>query len=328
MGNDRGVVRLRNHQEAVFSSSEDRIRAGQARVAVAGQPIACERASSLSLVLHRAVESLFCVLFPSDCRICGFPLLNVSRLPVCSECLASVHPVRGKVCSICGERVLSTYAGLDEDGLRRCPVCRRVEHPFERAVAYGSYDDGLRELIHLLKYNGVGPAANVLGRMLAETIHQIEPSFEQAQVLVIPVPLYKKKRGQRGFNQAEVISRAALKMIASKRLRLATNILLRTRETRSQIGLTSHQRRENMRGAFGVARATEVTGREILLVDDVYTTGTTAAECARVLRRAGAAKVWVATVARTLKLASKLVELDDDSGTAAQEPRMAQTVGT
>ena len=69
-----------------------------------------------------------------------------------------------------------------------------------------------------------------------------------------------------------------------------------------------------MRGAFAVARAAEVTGREIVLVDDVYTTGTTATECARVLRKAGAAKVWVATVARTLKLASKNVDLDVTEG--------------
>jgi glutamine phosphoribosylpyrophosphate amidotransferase len=88
-------------------------------------------------------------------------------------------------------------------------------------------------------------------------------------------------------------------------LQLATGILLRARETHSQIGLTSHQRRENLRGAFSVARAPEVTGRQVLLVDDVYTTGTTASECARVLRRAGADKVWVATAARTLKFASK-----------------------
>jgi ComF family protein len=186
-------------------------------------------------------------------------------------------------------------------------------------VAYGSYDAGLRELIHLLKYNGVRPAAKVLGRMLAEALTGLEPAFEQARferalfdratILVIPVPLYKAKRHQRGFNQAELIARSALKFYSARnRLQVVPDLLLRTRDTHSQIGLTSHQRRTNLRGAFAVPRAAEVTGREVLLVDDVYTTGTTATECARVLRRAGASKVWVATAARTLKLASNYAE--------------------
>lgn len=302
----RGAIK-----EAVFSSSEDRIRASQSAVAVGGPVVASEKAwsSAARACAQRAAESLFCVLFPSDCRICGFPLLNISRLPVCPECLAKIHPVEGQVCSICGERVLSSYAEADEDGLRRCPVCRRLDRPYERAVAYGSYDGGLRELIHLLKYSGVRPAANVLGRMLAEAWSGLDSEFEQERVLVVPVPLFKGKRRQRGFNQAEVIASAALESYsANGRLQLAPDLLQRTRDTHSQIGLTSHQRRENLRGAFGVARAREVTGREVLLVDDVYTTGTTAAECAKVLRRAGASKVWVATVARTLKTASKYAE--------------------
>jgi ComF family protein len=229
------------------------------------------------------------------------PLLNISRLPVCPDCVAAMRPITGTVCSVCGERVLSAYAECVAAGLRHCPVCRRVERPFERAVAYGSYDGELRELIHLLKYNGVRPAASVLGRMLAEAIAALEPSFEQAKVLVVPVPLYGVKRRQRGFNQAELIARGALRFQAGERFELATRFLRRTRDTHSQIGLTSHQRRENLRGAFTVAGAAQVAGREVLLVDDVYTTGTTASECARVLRRAGAAHVWVATVARTLK---------------------------
>jgi ComF family protein len=218
-----------------------------------------------------------------------------------------MEPARGKICAICGERVLSAYAEADDDGLRRCPICRRIERPFQRAVAYGSYDEGLRELVHLLKYNGVRPAASVLGRMLAEAVAGLEPSFEQDRVLVIPVPLYKGKRHQRGFNQAELVARAALKLLACARLQLRTDILRRERDTHSQIGLTSHQRRENLRGAFAVSRAAAVDGREVLLVDDVYTTGTTVSECAKVLRRVGAAQVWVATVARTQKMASKYV---------------------
>jgi ComF family protein len=296
--------RPRVPEEAVFSSSEDQIRVGH--VAVAGPPIASVTTSTPNTSwISRAAEGLFSVLFPSDCRICDLPLLNISRLPVCDDCLAEIHPITGKVCSICGERVLSAYAEHEINGMFECPVCRRVDRPFERAVAYGSYDSGLRELIHLLKFNGVRPAAGVLGRMLAESFAALESGIGNESILVIPVPLYEGKRRQRGFNQAELIVRAALKAYPQRnRFRLASDILLRTRETHSQIGLTNHQRRENLRGAFTVARPSEVTGRGVLVVDDVYTTGTTASECARVLRRAGASKVWVATVARTLKLAS------------------------
>lgn len=297
-------------EEAVFSSSEDRIRAGSVPVEARSSSIV-QRGSESHLTEwgNRAAASLFSIFFPSDCRLCGLPLLNISKLPVCPQCLDRIQPIQGNVCSICGERVLSAYFECDDDGMRRCPVCRRVDHPFHRALAYGSYDDGLRELIHLLKYNGVRPAAGVLGRMLSETLAGVAPSLEQSLVLLVPVPLYRRKRRERGFNQAELIAQAALRArTLSERFQLAAEVLERVRDTHSQIGLTSHQRRENLRGAFAVTRPQQVTDREVVLVDDVYTTGTTASECARVLRRAGASRVWVATVARTLKMASKYEE--------------------
>jgi ComF family protein len=190
-----------------------------------------------------------------------------------------------------------------------CVLCRRLEPPYAKASAYGSYESGLRELIHLLKYDGVRPAASVLGRMLAEAIIPLQPLFATSTVLLVPVPLYTGKRHQRGFNQAELIARAALKLAPAQRFELKL-VLERTRETQSQIGLSRHQRRENLRGAFAVTAPEAIRGREILLVDDVFTTGTTVSECARVLRRAGSAKVYVATVARTLKLEAQSARLE------------------
>ena len=203
---------------------------------------------------------------------------------------------------MCGERLVSGHAFSGYYGEPRCGLCRRLDPPFERAAAYGSYSGGLRDLIHLLKYEHVRPAANVLGRMLSEVIADMSSGFAASEILVVPVPLHIRKLRERGFNQSEVITKAALKLRpAGDRLVLCPQLLERCRETRSQIGLSSHQRRENMRGAFTVTGGDRVHGHEILLVDDVLTTGTTASECARVLRRAGASKVWVATVARTLK---------------------------
>jgi len=218
-----------------------------------------------------------------------------------------MRPIAGGLCSICGERLISPFAfsaegHSSEIGEALCGLCRRLEPPYVRAAAYGSYDSGLRELIHLLKYNQVRPAANVLGRMLVEAIEDLQPLFSGNEVLVVPVPLHSRKLRQRGFNQSELIARAALKLkSAAARFQLIPGLLERQRETKSQIGLSRHQRRENIRGAFVVANPVEVNGREVLLVDDVFTTGTTVSECARILRRAGASKVYVATVARTLK---------------------------
>jgi ComF family protein len=261
-------------------------------------------------------ESLFATLFPADCRICGEPLIRVSRLPVCENCLGAIHPIEGGLCSICGERLISPHAFAAEHGEVRCGLCRRMEPPFARALAYGSDEGGLRELIHMLKYQQVRPAANVLGRMLAEVMANLEPSFAQVNVLLIPVPLHRSKFRQRGFNQAEMIARATLKLSSSRdRYLLCLDGLERVRETQSQTGLTRHQRRENMRDAFFVMHPEQISGREVLLVDDVFTTGTTASECARILRRAGAERVWVATVARTLKAEVQHAQLEPATDT-------------
>ncbi len=244
---------------------------------------------------------------------------------MCDACLDAMERLRVPVCDICGERLQAQERAVGE---RLCGTCRLEPPPFAKALAYGSYEAGLRELVQLLKYERVRPAANVLGRMLGEVILALSEHFGDEPPLVVPVPLHASKLRQRGFNQSEMIARAAIKNIrvprsehlpqshrdtetsnSSEPLCLGggfsslaiANVLTRARETQSQTGLTPHQRRANVRGAFQVIGRDLVRGRDILLIDDVFTTGSTASECARVLHRAGAGRVLVATVARALK---------------------------
>jgi ComF family protein len=181
-------------------------------------------------------------------------------------------------------------------------MCMQNEPTFTRASAYGSNEAGLRDLVHLLKYERVRPAADLLGRMLAEVVADLAEAFGPQPPVVIAVPLHTSKMRQRGFNQSELIARAMLKLKpAALDVKLNTTVLVRHRATETQTGLTPPQRQDNVRGAFEVVRGEQIRGRDILLVDDVFTTGSTVSECARVLRRAGAGRVFVATVVRVLK---------------------------
>lgn len=323
--------------EAVFSSSSTgfRIRAAQGQAAdqnltehgLAKPGLAEHGLAQRGLAEHgfvgfagRVAATLFFTFFPADCRICGSPLIQVSRLPVCGTCLVTLRPLKGSYCAVCGEALHFPAYIHREHAETRCLLCQRADPPYERAVAYGSYDGALRDLIHVLKFQQVRPAAGVLGRMLAETVTNLELAMPVGMLAVVPVPLHTRRQAQRGFNQAEMIARAALKQLSRpKRFELCARVLLRRRETGSQIGLTRHQRRVNMRGAFAVSDPAGILNRDVLLVDDVYTTGTTASECARVLLRAGAARVWVATVARTLKISDVISLPDNLAGTLAED---------
>jgi ComF family protein len=237
-----------------------------------------------------------------------------------------MRPMGAGVCSVCGERRFSAHVLSSSDGVTRCGLCRRIEPPFPRAVAYGRYQGGLRELIHSLKYAGVRPAANVLGRMLAEAIAQFENELAADFVAVVPVPLHRAQLREQEFNHADLIACAAIKLApASARLRRCAEVLERKRETAWPTGLTSHQRPENVRGAFGMVHPETVRGREMLDFADVYTTGATVSECARVLRRAGAKKVWVATVARTLKASQQHLPIQlPDEGDSDAPPEVEE----
>jgi ComF family protein len=185
-------------------------------------------------------------------------------------------------------------------GASACTMCRLAPPGFTRAVAYAAYENELREMLHLLKYQRVLSLADApLGAWLAAAVLELQKDASAA-VIVIAVPLFAARQRLRGFNQSVVLADAAVARLkkAWPGLIAAHGAMLRVRDTDAQYGLTPHARRKNLRGAFRVPDVAAVAGREVLLIDDIMTTGATARECARVLVRAGAAKVWVATLAR------------------------------
>jgi ComF family protein len=198
-----------------------------------------------------------------------------------------------------------------------CSLCRMAPPEFERAVAYAVYEDELREMVHLLKYERMNMVAKPLGKMLARAIEMLEFAAGK-ELLVIAVPLFPSKERERGYNQAVLMSDAALAELRKSRpdwkLQAAHQVIRRVKDTRSQFELTPKGRRRNLQGAFAIVDGSMLLGREILLVDDIYTTGATARACSRVLRQAGASKVWVATASRAQP---EMVALWDSSSNTA-----------
>jgi ComF family protein len=180
-----------------------------------------------------------------------------------------------------------------------CGLCVKGEHIFDFARSALVFTDTLRGIIHHLKYSDRVSLANPLGDILRECLEREAFTGD----LIIPVPLHRSRQRQRGYNQAELIA-------ARLGGPMDTRLLRRRKNTPSQTGLSRNERKRNLASAFEVRR--KLTGK-VIVVDDVYTTGSTANEIARALKRAGAERVEVLTVARV----AKDVYRPEDTDTAA-----------
>jgi len=233
------------------------------------------------------------LLFPAVCPVCRARSDDPAHRPFCRGCWAALPLLSGPACRVCGRRFVGLPAGF------ACDACRRTPPPFDFARAVAAYQDGMREAIHALKYAGRRAVAPPLAGLLADAGPRLVATSGEAIDAVVdaivPVPLHPARLAERGFNQAELLAAPCAQRWARP---LLTRALVRTRATRPQTDLDAAGRRQNVAGAFAVARPAEVAGRRLLLVDDVLTTGATAWAAARALRHSGAAAVGVLVLAR------------------------------
>lgn len=216
-----------------------------------------------------------CLLCHSDC----------GEQPLCLECTADLPLPAKATCPVCGEQ--TTHG-------ERCGACLKDAPHFDRATTAFVYDFPVDRLIHALKYGHQLAIAPWLGRC-------ITPGIRQDVDLIIPLPLHPERLRERGFNQSMEIARTIGQHL---RLPVDHDTLFRTRPTPSQAGLVLKARHRNVKGAFECTA--DLTGRHVLLVDDVMTSGATANECARVLKLHGASEVSIAVAARAQKGRSML----------------------
>ncbi|MFP4508356.1 MAG: double zinc ribbon domain-containing protein [Candidatus Acetothermia bacterium] len=226
--------------------------------------------------------SLLDILYPPHCYLCGEPVEE--HRYICRDCLDDFQEITGPVCEKCGK------PSLKSGGL--CSRCATGDREFFLARSFGSYEPGggLAKSIKGLKYEGERALAKDLGALLE--LGETGDLVEQVEAVAF-VPLSREKLEERGFNQAELLAR----VLARRRDLPLLRALEKVEVTRPQAELGREQRLVNVRGSFSYTE--EVDYESVLLVDDVFTTGATVDECSRVLKRAGAERVYVVTLARS-----------------------------
>ena len=235
-------------------------------------------------------HALLDVILPPLCHICHAFIPNSGTLHICTTCYERLPLVSSPLCSLCG----IPFAGTGGD--HRCGACTLHPPHFDVARAHFLYEGPIRELIHAFKYNRNIHLRYPLALLALEATGGVTAEYHPN--LIVPVPLHRSRLRQRGFNQAVLFGR-----VLSSRLPvpMVADALVRTRATEPQIELSAAERKDNVRGAFSVKRAASISGKSILLLDDVMTTGSTMDECAKELKKAGASAVIALTIARTAR---------------------------
>jgi ComF family protein len=235
--------------------------------------------------LSKLARGLVELAYPRYCQLCDSRDCPDATPFICSRCLEGVRKIEGPACDRCG-------LPFDGFAVGECPHCRGMDWSFERAASGVRLRGPAREAIHRFKYRREVFWMELIGVWLRVAAARIDLSGTD---LVAPVPLHRRREREREYNQSALLARHLARTL---RLPVAEKLLRRLRDTPSQTGLEREDRFRNQEGAFGVRDASAAAKRTIVLVDDVWTTGATTEECAKILLQAGAKKVLVLTAAR------------------------------
>ncbi len=223
------------------------------------------------------IDALLELVYPSRCPTC----LRLTAGGFCPRCARLLPEIGPTFCRRCAK---PTKTVVEE-----CRDCRGRSFHFDSARAAWTYEGPARDVVHAYKYANQKSLAPALAAYLTPLVGQAD--------LITWVPLTRRKTWDRGYNQSKLLA----VNLGRARGVAATALLRRTRPTKDQNQLDMAARKTNVKGAFGLIRAAKIGGAAVVLVDDVYTTGSTVSECARALKEGGAATVRVVTLARTVR---------------------------
>lgn len=227
-------------------------------------------------------ETILNILFPRRCPVCGEIVKPAGRL-ICPTCFRELSFVKSPICKKCGKEI-------EDETMEFCEDCMAYRHAFEYGMALFNYNDVAKNSMVQIKYHNKREYLDFYGTALAV---RFEREIRKMNVdAIIPVPVHPSRRRKRGFNQAEVLAK-----ILGDRLGIPVKpeLLKRTKKTLPQKELTAGERLKNLSGAFQ-AETIPADVRRVLLVDDIYTTGSTVEACTRVLKASGAETIYFVVI--------------------------------